>query len=207
MSKRKLKLAALFISLLSFNTRAATIELVPIGSTSITIGESVTFEIWADFSDVGGTIGGGFDVFYDSSVLLYNDDFVFSSTFGADSSISRVGDNCFSSLVTGCGSINEVNGISPNNFTGMANSLSLMGTFSFAGIKPAVATLTMGDNDYPAGMWYNNSTYSVVLPDYLGATIQVSAVPLPSAAWLFLSGLLGFVSITKKKQKTLDLFV
>lgn len=184
----------------SITAQASTIELVPVGSTNIVIGESVVFEIWADFEDVGGTIGGGLDIFYDANTLKFNNDFVFNPDFGADLSISRTGDDCSASLVQGCTSVNEVNGISPNNFNGMANALTLMGNLSFTGIFGGSTELTMHDNDAPAGVWFDNSTFSRVLPDYIGTTVEVSAVPVPPAAFLFGSGLLGLISLVRRKN-------
>ena len=67
--------AATLLGLASANLQASTVELIPTGNTLINAGETVTFGIWADFSDVGGTIGGNMDIFYDSSVLTYNNDF------------------------------------------------------------------------------------------------------------------------------------
>lgn len=193
--------AVALFGIASVSAQAATIELQPVGSTSIKVGESVLFEIWADFSDVGGTIGGGLDIFYGNATLAYNNDFVFNAGFGADLSISRTGDDCSVSLVSGCGSADEVNGISPNSFGGFANSLSLMGTLSFTGLSEGLTLLTMADNELPAGGWYDNSNYDTAFPIYNNASVEVSAIPVPAAAWLFGSGLIGLIGFARRKAR------
>ena len=181
--------ASALFGLASISAQASTIEMLPVSSTSIGLGEAVSFEIWADFADVGGTIGGGLDFFYDSTVLAYNDDFAFDAGFNADLGISRTGDDCSVGLAPGCASANEVNGISPNSFSGMANGLTLMGTLSFTGIFEGISLLTMADNEVPAGGWFNNTDFSQAFPIYNNASVEVSAVPVPAAAWLMLSGI------------------
>lgn len=187
-------IAATLLGLSSVSAQAATtIEIVPIptGSADINVGDLLEFEIWADFSEVGGTIGGGLDIFYDTTVLSYNDDFVYDSGFGADP-ISLTGTDCsLDSSVAGCASADEINGISPVTFSGvMADSLSLMGTLSFTAIDLGTTTITMADNDLPAGGWFSGDEFIEVFPEYNSAMVEVvPEVPVPAAAWLMLSGL------------------
>ena len=52
--------------------------------------------------------------------------------------------------------------------------------------------------DLLAGLWYIN----IHTTDFPGGEIrgQVSAVPIPAAAWLFVSGLLGLVGMARRKK-------
>ena len=52
-------------------------------------------------------------------------------------------------------------------------------------------------SDLLAGLWYLNIHTNV----YGGGEIrgQVSVVPIPAAAWLFCSGLLGLIGISRRK--------
>ena len=182
--------SAVLLGLASLNSQAATIEILPVSST-ISVGGIVTFEIWADFSDVGGTIGGGLDIFYNSTVLSYNNDFVYDPGFGADP-VSLTGNDCsLDPGVVGCTSADEINGISPVTFSGiMADSLSMMGTLSFTAIDLGTTTITMADNDLPASGWFSGDEFIEVFPEYNSAMVEVvPEVPVPAAAWLMLSGL------------------
>lgn len=191
---------AAILGLASANAYASTISLLPVGSTTINLGESVSFEIWADFSDVGGAIGGGLDIFYDSTVLGNNGDFIFDPGFGNDSFISREGDDCtVTPGAVGC-DINdgEINAISPNNFNSFAAELSLMGTLSFTGNSAGSTLLTMTDNDIPAGNWFDDSNL-INFPEYLGSSVTINAVPVPAAVWPFGSGLVGLVGVARRR--------
>ncbi len=180
-------IAATLLGLASVSAQAATINMNAVGGTDISVDESVTFEIWADFSDVGGTIGGGLDFFYDANILRYNGDFAYDPAFGADP-ISLKGDDCSVVSVPACTSAGEINSISPVIFSGvMANGLSLMGTLSFTAISDGISLMSMATTDGIGGDWFGGIDFTEVTPIYNSA--EVNAVPVPAAAWLMLSGL------------------
>jgi len=166
----------------------ASIWLQPAGTTTITLGQTAAFDMYADASHFGGFQGGGLDLFYDSGTLQYNDDFAFDPGFGQDPGFSRVFDNCFTAAATGCGSADELNGMGFGDFGGLASSgPTLVGSFSFTGLGLGLATLTMADNEFPQGSWFEAAGGIAITVDYTGA--QVNVVPLPAAAWLMLGGL------------------
>ena len=185
--------AATLLGLASANLQASTVELIPTGSTLINAGETVTFGIWADFSDVGGTIGGNMDIFYDSSVLTYNNDFTFDPTFMTDPMLSATGDDCANAPTSGCSGPGEINNIAVGTFSffGLAAlGPTQVGTLSFTGAFAGVSDLTMADSDdFLATGWFDNTFFESAFPQYNQASVEVSAVPVPAAAWLMLSGL------------------
>jgi len=75
--------AAALIGLASVNTQAASIWLQPT-IQPIGLGEVAILELYADASDVGGFLAGGLDVFYDHTIVAYNDDFAFDAAFTKD---------------------------------------------------------------------------------------------------------------------------
>lgn len=185
--------AATLLGLASVSSQASTVEVIPMGSTLINVGESVSFEIWADFADVGGTIGGVMDIFYDSTALAYNNDFAFDPSFLTEPLMSHLGDNCAAASTLGCSGPGEINGIAVGtfSFSGLAASgPTLVGSLSFTGSLAGVSVLTMADNEDPfTGGWIDNTLFGPTFPIYNEASVEVSAVPVPAAAWLMLSGL------------------
>ncbi len=181
-------IAATLLGLASVSAQAATINMA-VGSTDIRVGDTVTFDIWANFEDVGGTLGGGLDFFYDASILRYNGDFAFDPAFGADF-YAWPGDDCSVNYVPACTEVGEINNISPNNFDpAMADGLSRMGTLSFTASSEGMSKMTMADTDGAGGTWQIFDGSGDVFPVYNSTTVNVSAVPVPAAAWLMLSGL------------------
>jgi len=181
-------LALLLVSVMP--AQAASIWLNPTGPTNIGVGGTVTFEIMADASDVGGFLAGGVDLFYDNTILQYNDDFAFDPAFGQDPAFSRVFDNCSTTPgALGCAGPNELNSMGFGLFTGIAGGgPTLVGSLSFTGLSLGLSTLVLADNDLPAGGWFSNGGDDLTgLVTYTGS--QVNVVPLPAAAWLMLGGL------------------
>lgn len=74
-----------------------------------------------------------------------------------------------------------------------------MGTLSFTGLSEGLTLLTMADNELPAGGWYDNSNYLAAYPIYKNESVEVSAIPVPAAAWLFGSGLIGLIGLARRK--------
>ena len=188
------------IGLASVNTQAALIWLEPTNQNT-TVGGTATLELWADGEGVA-FLAGGLDVFYDETIVSYNDDFAFDAAFPTDPDFSRPGtngdpDNCTTDpSALGCSGPGEINGIAFGNFNGIADTVTLVGTLSFTGLSLGVSTITMATNDLPAGDWYdvNGSLMDVV---YRGAQF---GVPVPAAVWLMTSGLAVLLGFTRKRK-------
>ena len=198
LSKSYLVLA--LFGLMVFEAQAATISLMPTSSTTINQGGVVSFDMFADAADVGGILAGGLDVFYDIGILRYNGDFAFDPGFPIDPALSRVGDDCATVAAPGCSVPGEINGTAFGSFNGLAASgPTLVGSLSFTGMADGTSLLTMFDNDFPVGSWFSTSGNPIAM-NYTGSSVIVSAVPVPAAAWLFGSGLLGLVGMARRKE-------
>ena len=135
------------------------------------------------------SIGGGWDVFFDNTVLSFVSfdwNAAFNCAIGcpADSAFERVGDSTFAS---GPG---ELDGFNIANFAGIQGGPYFVGTLTFQVIGLGNAALSMADNDSIAGFWLDYNTAANIGMTYTGAS--VSTVPLPAAAWLMIAGV-GFL--------------
>ena len=188
------------IGLTSVNTQAALIWLEPTNQNT-TVGGIASLELWADGEGIA-FLAGGLDVFYDETIVSYNDDFAFDAAFPTDPDFSRPGtsgdpDNCTTDpSALGCSGPGEINGIAFGNFNGIADTVTLVGTLSFTGLSVGVSPITMATNDLPAGDWYdvNGSLMDVV---YRGAQF---GVPVPAAVWLMTSGLAVLLGFARKRK-------
>ncbi len=189
------------IGSVSVNTQAASIWLEPATQDS-TVGGVAVLSLWADGEGIA-FLAGGLDVFYDETIISYNDDFTFDAAFLTDPDFSRPGtsgdpDNCTTDpSALGCSGPGEINGIAFGYFTGTADTRTLVGTLSFTGLSMSTSLLTMANNDLPAGDWFDidGNPMQVV---YGNAQIGIPDIPIPAAVWLFGSGLLTLLGLARK---------
>lgn len=188
------------LGLMVFEAQSASITLTPTSSTNINISGVVSFDMYANAADVGGILAGGLDLFYNSGILTYNGDFAFDAGFPTDPFFSRLGDDCATAPTANCSGSGEINGIAFGEFNGLAGSgMTLVGSLSFTGAAMGTSLLTMTDNDLPAGSWFDVSSNPINMV-YAGSSVTV--VPVPAAVWLFGSGLLGLIGITRQRGLT-----
>jgi hypothetical protein len=186
------------IGLVSLNIQAASIWLEPI-TQSPTIGGVATLKLWADGEGIA-FLAGGLDVFYDETIISYNNDFAFDAAFPTDPDFSRPGtsgdpDNCTTDpSALGCSGRGEINGIAFGNFNGIADTVTLVGTLSFTGLSVGVSPITMATNDLPAGEWFDVSG-NLMDVVYRGAQF---GVPVPAAVWFMISGLAALFGFARK---------
>jgi hypothetical protein len=177
----------------SYNTQAASIWLKPISwPPNVDRGDVGILELWADASDVCGFLAGALDLFYDNTVLAYNDDFAFDPAFPTDPDLSSPGTNAVPTVCTGvmtpvhtCSGVGEINNIAFGNFAGLAaDGPTLVGTMSFGGFTGVydIVILTMADSDFSSPWFATDGTD-------LSGLVVYHFVPLPAAVTLMICGL------------------
>ena len=178
------KIVFLTLVLLSGHISAATITW---GTSPASVGVDDIFTI-----DVIGTgfvsniDGGGVNISYNASVLnvlsVSINEVVWDFGFGISSGTT---DN-----VAG-----TVNGITMNAWS------AVTGDFSVASIQ--MQAVGAGDSflslsEYGLNPWASGG--ALINPSFVDSSVTVSAVPVPAAVWLFGSGLIGLISIARKKK-------
>ncbi len=107
-----------------------------------------------------------------------------------------------------------VNTITTDQLTGLSTLSATYATFTtvfgptfdffsmdFVAIPPpSQTTLDIGIGAF--GDWQSgtNPAFSITNVTYVGAQVNVSAVPVPAAVWLFGSGLIGMVGIARRRK-------
>lgn len=188
--------AALSVVLLgAFNTvaSAASVSLVP-ASQSVMVGESLTVLVNFDFRG-DPTLGGGVDVFYDPAVLEFSA-FAFGTGAGLDPGYNRKPDE---KKGAGDRALGELDALGFGNFAGLTGP-GAVGELSFLAIGPGKVTLELAVNDSVAGGFYSAGSYNPQQVIFVGAEVQVSAVPLPAAGWLVLSAL-GALGLRARRRR------
>ena len=187
MTKTVLPLIAVCVMALSPKTaNAVSISLIPAGDfSSVEVGDTLAFDILIDFSDAT-TLGGGFDVFFDSAALALSGG-VYAPP--GDPDFARVPD-IFDGLLSGFAFGDFGSGIS---------SIETIGTLFFdvlAGLGEGMTTTVgIGDTASVAGPFVDFNTFQVMDVDYTGADVTraegMVAVPEPGTLALLGIGLFG----------------
>ena len=177
--------SAIVATLVGFGSlaEAATISLSP-GHQDKMPGDTVSVVLGFDFTGGTSVLGGGVDVFYNSSVLDFVS-FTYNPALAIDPDFSRVPDDM----------PGEVNGISFGNFGGLSGT-GVVGTLQFKALVLGQTPLTMADNNTPAGSFFDVAAKQVTM-NYQNAHVNV--VPIPAAVWLFGSGLFGLLSVARRR--------
>ncbi len=192
MTIKKMIGAAALMGLMA-SANAASISLVYTGANDTdgtgaviaAIGDVVTFDVVMDFSGDGErTLGGGFDIAFDTAGLAFESYQV--ADFG-DPFFSRPADLLDGLLESGA--FGDFGGLS-----GPATVASVAFTVVGVGEYDISTSGTMGDG----GPFISAIDFTTELDvDYFGA--RVSSVPVPAAVWFMLSGLGALVGFGRRK--------
>lgn len=167
--------------------QAGSVSLDPL-SKSVTVGNSVFFDIYVDF-DNDSTTGGTFQLTYDSSLLGISNiatDFAYNGTFLSSNGLTGT-----APVLTSDGLIEGI------GFSGtFAGANSKLGTITFSALNAGVAVIDADTDQVEDARFYNGSSNNGV--EYGSAAANISAVPVPAAVWLMASGLLGMVGLSRR---------
>lgn len=175
---------------------AATVTLTPVSQT-VAVGDPLQLTVvGSGFPD--GVTGGSVLLTWDTGILQLD-------TTVADAQIDGILNTGFSDVVIfdtstpGQLEFTALIGIAalPQGQSGAAfDFLNL----SFTAVAPPGSDVSIGIGGF--GDWQDGNNQSVVLAagDYIGATVTVSAVPVPPAVWLFGSGLIGLVGVARRRR-------
>lgn len=177
--------ASLICALLAPWVNAASITFVPLGPTGgLRAGDLVALDVILDFSDVMdadgnvvGTLGGGFNIAYDSDAVAFLElDYVVVG----DPAFGRPPD-IFDGLLESWGA---------GDFSGIIGPVRA-GTVTFAVLAaaPASTVIRITPTFSPNDGWVHAKDFSVIDVDY--GDVTLTTVPLPPAALLLLTALLA----------------
>jgi hypothetical protein len=143
---------------------AATVSLVPTsGNTnSVLDGDIITFDVVMDFTDVGGPLGGGFDITFDSGALQFVS--VTRNAAVGDPDLSRDPD-----VLTG-----RLESWAVGHFDGLATN-AVLGSVSFQVLPnmPIDTTVAVAPTSGVGGLWISGTDFLTVLqPIYRRVTVD-----------------------------------
>lgn len=96
--------------------------------------------------------------------------------------------------MTGAFSLVDANVFSPSNINGADALFSIATKTPFVN-TPVINQVLAGNKTVQGNSVINGQLFE------LDGNLQLTAVPVPTTAWMFLSGLFGLVSINRKKQR------
>lgn len=167
------------LSWLATSAQAATLRLDPT-STSAIVGDLVTLSVVGEFG-AAGTLGGGFDLFFDDSLLDFVS-FEFDANLMDDPAFRRAPD-----VLAG-----ELNGIAFGEFDGYTGDV-LIGAVTFLAIGEGIVDLMLAVNEggppSNPGPFVDLQGFEILDVTTVGAQLDLQPIPVPAAAWLLASAL------------------
>lgn len=163
--------------------QAVTISLDPASTTSVA-GSNFSLDVLADFSSTE-IIQGSVEFNFDSNLLSYTG-FSWNSDFLSLFPLAELEIESSEIVSIGFGTFDTV--------TGDGHTI---GTISFDALAVGSTAVNMGVSSFHGD--YLDSGYNIVTASFNNATVDISAVPVPAAVWLFGSGLIGLAGIARRR--------
>lgn len=192
----KLLSALTFAGLMASSSasQAAIVSFTP-DNAFVAAGDTIQIKlVGSDFTN--GTYGGGLSVSWDASLLSLQsyDTSVFPGDLGlADVGVNTVVDN-------NAGTLSNLSVAS--FFDGAPNASFDIAVLTFKGLAAGTSALQASLGQFTSGfdnIWtdYNNDVISL---QFVPSSLNVTAVPVPGAAWLFGSVLLGGLGAVRRQR-------
>lgn len=161
------------------------VDAADIASSNITVGVGDTFSIFVRATDMPLTNSGGVNVDWTDGILQLDSWTVFAPfdeiSLGAPTTTS----NSISNLTGGIFIVNDP-------VAGDFNFAQL----NFTALAPSGTPLNLTAIESVLG-WTDSLGNPITFDSVLGATVTVTAVPVPAAIWLLGSGLIGMVMVAR----------
>ena len=201
--KKKLTSGLLGIAalLMANQSSAATISVTP-AVNNVNVNDVFTLTVAGDFSStedvlIGGTFGGSVELSWDSAQVQLNETVATINASLVANGFATGNSNPAQSIFITASSLR----VDVINFAGAPATFDLF-SFDLQALSPPVpngdviivnGTVLTDGWEIPLGRTVN----------FTNAEINVSAVPVPAAAWLFGSGLIGLVGIARRRSPKL----
>lgn len=171
------------------NAASVDLSVSPMPKNVVGLNQTFTVDIMGDFkSDAGeALVGGAIDLMFDESIIN-----VMGITLNTPTDIS-------SSLGTIDNTAGNVDAFGFATFAGVADGAFNFATVELRSVGLGTSALNLVDANDLVLEWANGVGDSVSFSATDGS-VTVSAVPLPAAAWMMLSGLVGIAGITRSKR-------
>ena len=179
--------------------QAATITVNPF---SPTVDDGDVFNIsivGTDFTvGSGGTIGGGFSLAWDPSILTLQSS---ALTFSGDQLFGQSGvvDNAAGTWTNA--DVTSFNGTTLADFEIATLTFLAANTTANPLVSPTDVTIGLFDNGSDR-LWADSDGFVDVNPTFIGGSVTVNPVPVPAAVWLFGSGILGLIGVARRRNVT-----
>lgn len=187
--KHLVRLPSLILLLSAISgANAATISLLPTSASAIP-SEMLAFDLSIDFTG-DPTVGGGIDISFDTGLLSFQSFSTASSTLTLDASFTRSPDPVSTGL----------EGLAFGSFSGLETGI--VGTLTFQALAEGNSALAMAVTSDPlkGGDFISATSGEVQSVTFVETQVEISAVPLPAAVWLFGSGLIGLAGIARRRS-------
>ncbi len=190
--------------LMASHVNAAMISLTP-SVANVDVSDTFAVSVGGTGFDNGATAG-GITLTWDASILAISS-IVLATGLQADGT-GTGGTYEWTSLPTTSISSGELNidaffanaDLFGNPFPVTGSSFDFL-SFDFTVLAvPAINPLDVSIAVSSNGLWQDSLDQDVVV-DFLGTSVTVNPVPVPAAAWLFGSGLIGLVGVARRKQQ------
>lgn len=187
MMKNMLK-NALFITTLVFSHYASSATITWSSISSVNENDIFSLDV-IGLGFVSNVDGGGVDLSFNPATLN-----VLSVTI--DEGVWDLGVGISTGTIDNVAG--TVNGISVNAWSNVTGDFTVATIeFQVVGNIGASSNLTLAE--YALNPWASGG--SAINPTFVDGNINVSAVPVPAAGWLFASGILALTSLTRRKRK------